>query len=855
MIAAGVNGRKKLDVETVRQAAAGRWVDILQAVGGIPLELLDASCEHPCPRCAGDTRFRLIDEAAGAVRCSHCFAEKCGDGFAAIAWARGVSFPEAVKLVAECCGVAASAASRRNGKVASKTDAKVTSKTAADPAKDLEWQPWSSAQVPWLQMNKPGITEAALLANGCRQAMYKKNYRVFALPVMGSDLDVDKPCGWVIFNFDGSPLQVWKKSGEVVRTEKVKLTYGSKAGIVGTHAVERLRTKGLVDLCWKAEGVSDMLATFDKIPEHLRDRHVVLTNANGAREKPRWMATLLANVNTNVVHDADKPGQAGADDWARQIASQTSEGIQIRNVPLPYDVEETKGKDLRDFFNEGHNYAELLAIAENSEPFVTSKCDVDALTDVISNGKEVEVDTPEGSKTTIEPLLMPDILDSVIAITDGFPKQVGGSLFTKRRDGICWLARSAALFGWLATYRQVKWLDNKTGFVTKPEFFAELQRSAEPFEAIETLPHEPRLPKTYYTCPDVAPGDGKALAGLVKFFRPDTTVDHELIKAFFVTPGWGGRPGSRPAFVVTSDAGRGVGKTKLAEAVSHLWGGFVDVSAHEDMEVLKSRLLSTEALDRRIGLLDNLKVGSLSWANLEKLITTPTISGKRLYHGEAVRPNTLTWILTLNGLSLSTDLAQRCVIIKLARGDNEASWFENLISYIDAKRHEIIADCIAFLRSPPRAELTHYSRWASWDQGVLSRLENPTEAQQLIAERQSACDADDDDMDLVEDFFRKQLERLGYDPDRQSIRIPVAIVHRWYAWGTGEKVKVASATRRLKQASDEGQLHRLQPDRSRTYGRCFKWEGENCDVNEPTKNDLTARIHEASQTKDGKDAW
>lgn len=340
---------KKLDVETVRQAAGGRWVDILHAVGGIPMELLDASCEHPCPACGGETRFRLIDEAAGAVRCSHCFAEKCGDGFAAIAWVQGVSFPDAVKLIAKYCGVAAS-------------------KDDADPAKDLEWQPWSSAQVPWLQMNKPGITEAALLANGCRQAMYKKNYRVFALPVMGSDLDVNKPCGWVIFNFDGSPLPVWNKSGEVVRVEKVKLTYGSKPGIVGTHAVDRLRTKDLVELCWKVEGVSDMLALFDKIPEHLRDRHVVLTNGNGAREKPRWMATLLANYNTNVVHDADQPGQIGADDWTRQIASQAAESIQIRNVPLPFEIEETKGKDLRDFFNEGHDYAELLSLAEQELP-------------------------------------------------------------------------------------------------------------------------------------------------------------------------------------------------------------------------------------------------------------------------------------------------------------------------------------------------------------------------------------------------------------------------------------------------------------------------------------------------------
>ena len=49
------------------------------------------------------------------------------------------------------------------------------------------------------------------------------------------------------------------------------------------------------------------------------------------------------------------------------------------------------------------------------------------------------------------------------------------------------------------------------------------------------------------------------------------------------------------------------------------------------------------------------------------MITTDIISGKRLYMGEGRRPNTITHVITLNGASLSKDLAQRCIPIKLAR--------------------------------------------------------------------------------------------------------------------------------------------------------------------------------------------
>ena len=50
----------------LKQAAAGRWTEILSSVAGIPQESLDGR-PHPCPKCEGTDRFRFIDDAAGAA--------------------------------------------------------------------------------------------------------------------------------------------------------------------------------------------------------------------------------------------------------------------------------------------------------------------------------------------------------------------------------------------------------------------------------------------------------------------------------------------------------------------------------------------------------------------------------------------------------------------------------------------------------------------------------------------------------------------------------------------------------------------------------------------------------------------
>lgn len=110
---------------------------------------------------------------------------------------------------------------------------------------------------------------------------------------------------------------------------------------------------------WNTEGPTDMLSMLSVNPE----AHV-FCNANGAGEKPGWMAEFFKGYDrVNVVRDNDRPGQEGAGQWVCAISKHVDD---VRNVQLPYPMKENHGKDLRDYFNDGNTWADLEALAEQA---------------------------------------------------------------------------------------------------------------------------------------------------------------------------------------------------------------------------------------------------------------------------------------------------------------------------------------------------------------------------------------------------------------------------------------------------------------------------------------------------------
>lgn len=444
-------------------------------------------------------------------------------------------------------------------------------------------------------------------------------------------------------------------------------------------------------------------------------------------------------------------------------------------------------------------------------------------------------------------LPMDAILTSISQSTGEWPRRVGTSLFVPAPGGVSWITSPAALFGFVGnTTEKPPEFNRGAGFHTKEETFQEIRRTATSYLAVETLPHEPPIANHYYACDTPSPGDGTALDELVGRFCFETTIDADLFRAALATVLWGGAGGTRPAFLFDSADGRGAGKSKTASMLIQFAGGAIDLSTNEDSGIVKQRLLSADGLTKRIAVLDNVKSLKFSWAELEALITSPTISGKALYVGESQRPNNLLWIITLNGASLSTDMAQRCVVIRVKKPPYKPTWEEETRAFIESHRDALIADIIAFLRTEPQP-LASYSRWGAWERDILSRLPEPSEAQAVIRERQAGADVECEESDTVEDHFREQLEQASYSAAECCVFIPSTIAMQWWNTATGERQSVTAVSRKLKQLIDAGNLRNITHCPSRAYGRGVRWVGEECVPNVPMNVDLIARIEASKQ--------
>jgi hypothetical protein len=266
----------------------------------------------------------------------------CGDGFAAIMWMLRCTFPEAVAKVAEYLGIAPNKKKKKSK----------GSLPKVDPAKDLKFMPWAPLLANHFCEAKKGITQESLLAQGCKMARYITN-TVIVWPVIGSDLDIEKPCGYVIMDYKARRnIPRYDKNGNEIEKLDKKLTWGSIPGLIGVDGINKLRKKNQDLTVWKVEGITDLSALWAAIPEHLRDSHVVITTSNGAGEKPDWRADLIASFDVNLIHDCDQPGQKGARDWTEYLV-RSKTGKIVRNLILPYEIVEDHGKDLRDFLTNG----------------------------------------------------------------------------------------------------------------------------------------------------------------------------------------------------------------------------------------------------------------------------------------------------------------------------------------------------------------------------------------------------------------------------------------------------------------------------------------------------------------------
>lgn len=344
------------DKDAIKQAAEGRWAEILGSLCNVDSGILDGQ-HHPCPKCGGTDRFRAHDDfqATGAVLCNQCFSDKNGDGIAAIQWLAGLDFKGTLTRLANFLGVAA-----KKGR-----------KKKADPFEHLEELPWNKVAAHLWCLKKKPITVDALVRLGAKYCRYRGQYTVIAIPVWGPQLDANPPVGWIMYGSDGGKLPRYKKNAPV-KWVKVLLSYGSEQGIVADLDAWKSLAGNKSQTVWKLEGSTDLLTAMSQ-PDWTG---VCFTTANGAKEKPLdWIVESLQGVTFRTCHDADEPGQHGAT-WVPQTSGRKRAGWcptlapvvkDCRNVCLPFPVERTEGPDIRDFFNGGGKFATLLEIAEAAD--------------------------------------------------------------------------------------------------------------------------------------------------------------------------------------------------------------------------------------------------------------------------------------------------------------------------------------------------------------------------------------------------------------------------------------------------------------------------------------------------------
>lgn len=391
----------------------------------------------------------------------------------------------------------------------------------------------------------------------------------------------------------------------------------------------------------------------------------------------------------------------------------------------------------------------------NDSDQASHESDKPILTNAFGTGKASQ-------SVSVDPAI---ILEEIVESTSGWPKCAAGQLIVKSASGaVRSIKNDTEFFAWLHEHFNVMWRSSPG--VPKSEFFEFCRNNAEQFDDVSKHPHFPPLDRILYDHPEPLYVDGEALNEFLNFFSPSTAEDRELIKAFLLTLFWGGKPGQRPAFLITTDGsgphkGVGAGKTTLVEKCSELCGGSFSTSTNESIERLKTRILSQENKDScpRVIELDNVKTRRFSSAELESLITNRQISGHEMFRGNGSVPNLHTVVITINGASLSKDLAQRCIVIILADAEKSQTWAQDLDDFIENHRWAIIGDIGQLLESEVHPLPNEGStRWAAWEYGVLSRVDTPETVRTLIQARQGMLDDDDANGD---EFIKHIQENLG----------------------------------------------------------------------------------------------
>ena len=238
----------------------------------------------------------------------------------------------------------------------------------------LEFQSWltpgnDTLATRWCLKVKPGVTLEAIKAAGGQMAYWpcfidkqtkekkraKNCHQVIAFPGFGEwGLAADPVC-WQIFDVTGRYFDVTPKDAAATdprRTAK-DLSIGPSGGtLMGLSSLMMLtdpERRAKVELVWKVEGPSDLLALWASLPAEKRETIAIVTQLGGATaDVMPWQVKMLAGLRVAIVCDKDTAGIIGGHKWDKALHSLCE---SVRMVDLPFITRESHGLDCRDFLN------------------------------------------------------------------------------------------------------------------------------------------------------------------------------------------------------------------------------------------------------------------------------------------------------------------------------------------------------------------------------------------------------------------------------------------------------------------------------------------------------------------------
>jgi len=467
-----------------------------------------------------------------------------------------------------------------------------------------------------------------------------------------------------------------------------------------------------------------------------------------------------------------------------------------------------------------------------------------------------------------------EIVDGVRECSEEWPRTMDGVLFEidEERGEPVFFKNKGELFSWFGLRAQVEWTSrdlfvdnggtvNPVGETGLFNGLVQAMPDDHRYKTIETAPHVPPVPDAYYVDLDLPEPTGKTLKRYLDLFAPASEIDRSLLEAALLTGMIGIAPGKRPAFVITSDHGRGSGKSSTANALTRVYGGVIGIKADDGFSALEQRLLDPSTTTKRFVMVDNLK-NRLSSAEYEAAITEPVISGKRMYVGNGERVNYLTWIFTSNTPALSNDLASRAVVVKIGQADHSVDFEAEINDIIENHRLDLLADIKARLEEPASGQVMQYhDRWQAWQSTVLSRFENADTIAKEIQERRKEVDDDAAVAEVWAAHICELLEDKGHDPDRVKVVIPSKQVLKLVAKVEGDPtITYREMWSLLNDVAGVGPMKRSKRYRTSTH-RGLLWIGSEVnhsanfsEFHEPEKRKPAEKVTKLDERRKGKNS-